>query len=81
LRLQLWSFFPPIPQGSVDSIHPEASFFITQFCVNATAGLDRVRELIERSAPDIRIMIEGGRIGSLGTLEGLAELENDSDDA
>jgi hypothetical protein len=81
LRLQLWSFFPPIPQGSADSIHPEASFFIAQFCVKATAGLDRVRELIERSAPNIRIMIEGGRIGSLGTLEGLAEFENESDDA
>jgi hypothetical protein len=74
-------YFPPIPQGSADSIHSEASFFIAQFCVKATAGLDWVRELIERSAPDIRIMIEGGRIGSLGTLKSLAELENESDDA
>jgi hypothetical protein len=47
----------------------------------ATAALDRVRELIEWGTPNIRILAEGGRACSIAELEGLAEFENESDDA
>ena len=48
---------------------------------SATAALDRVRELIESRSPNIRILAEDGRVCSLKELEGLAEYENESDDA
>lgn len=48
---------------------------------SATAALDRVRELIELRSPNIRILAEDGRVCSLKELEGLAEFENESDDA
>ena len=47
----------------------------------ATAALDRVRQLIEWRSPNIQILAEGGRVCSLAELEGLAEFENESDDA
>jgi hypothetical protein len=47
---------------------------------SATAALDRVRELMEQSLPNIRILVDG-RVCSLSELEGLAEFENESDDA
>jgi hypothetical protein len=43
--------------------------------------LDRVRQLIEWGSPNIRILAEDGRVCSLAELEGLAEFENESDDA
>jgi hypothetical protein len=48
---------------------------------SATAALDRVRQLIEWGLPNIRILTEDGRVCSLAELEGLAEFENESDDA
>ena len=48
---------------------------------SATATLDRVRQLIEWGSPNIRILTEDGRVCSLAELEGLAEFENESDDA
>jgi hypothetical protein len=48
---------------------------------SATAALDRVRELMEQRLPDIRILVDDGRVCSLSELEGLAEFENESDDA
>jgi hypothetical protein len=48
---------------------------------SATAALDRARQLIEWGAPNIRILAEDGRVCSLAELEGLAEFENESDDA
>jgi len=48
---------------------------------SATAALDRVRQLIRLSLPNIRIVAEGGRACSLEELEGLAEFENESDDS
>jgi hypothetical protein len=57
---------------------------IQEFAENfesATAALDRVRALIEGGAPGIRIETKGGRVCSLEELEGLAEFENESDDA
>lgn len=48
---------------------------------SATAALDRVRELTKRGAPSIRILREDGSVCSLAELEGLAEFENESDDA
>ena len=57
---------------------------IREFAENvesATAALDRVRELIRWGLPNIRVSTEGGRICSLEELEGLAEFENESDDA
>jgi hypothetical protein len=47
----------------------------------ATAALDRVRALIEMRLPGIRIIADGCRVCSIGDLEGLAEFENESDDA
>jgi hypothetical protein len=48
---------------------------------SATAALDLVRQLIGWGLPNIRIFAEGGRVCSLAELEGLAEFENESDDA
>jgi hypothetical protein len=48
---------------------------------SATAALDQVRQLIERGLPNIRILRQDGRVCSLEELEGLAEFENESDDA
>jgi hypothetical protein len=48
---------------------------------SATAALDRVRELMEAGVPNIRILAGDGRVCSLSELEGLAEFENESDDA
>jgi hypothetical protein len=48
---------------------------------SATAALDRVRQLMELGKPNVRIVTETGRVGSLAELEGLAEFENESDDA
>lgn len=53
----------------------------TENIESATAALDRVRELIELRAPNIRILAEDGRVYSLAELEGRAEFENESDDA
>jgi hypothetical protein len=56
---------------------------IREFAENfesATAALDRVRELTRWGAPNIRILNEG-RVCTLAELEGLAEFENESDDA
>jgi hypothetical protein len=47
----------------------------------ATAALDRVRELTKSGAPNVRVMSENGAVCSLPELEGLAEFENESDDA
>ena len=44
---------------------------------SATAALDRVRALIERGAPNIRILREGGHICSLGELQGLLRQPQD----
>jgi hypothetical protein len=43
--------------------------------------LDRFRQLVRLSSPNIRIVTEGGRACSLEELEGLAEFENESDDS
>ena len=48
---------------------------------SATEALDRVRELTKGGAPNVRILREDGRACSLEELEGLAEFENESDDA
>ena len=48
---------------------------------SATAALDRVRQLIRLSLPNIRIVTQSGRACSLEELEGLAEFENESDDS
>ena len=48
---------------------------------SATAALDRVRELTKANAPNVRVVSEKGVACSLGELEGLAEFENESDDA
>jgi hypothetical protein len=48
---------------------------------SATAALDRVRQLIRLSSPNIRIVTESGRTCSLEELECLAEFENEADDA
>jgi hypothetical protein len=47
----------------------------------ATAALDRVRAMIETGLPGIRVVADDGRVCSLSDLEGLAEFENESDDA
>ena len=47
----------------------------------ATAALDCVRMLIKAGLPNVRILTEDGRPCSLVELEGLAEFENESDDA
>jgi hypothetical protein len=48
---------------------------------SATAALDRVRELTKAGAPNVRVVTEYGRACSLAELDGLAEFENESDDA
>ena len=48
---------------------------------SATEALDRVRELTKGGAPNVRILREDGSACSLEELEGLAEFENESDDA
>jgi len=48
---------------------------------SATAALDRVRELTKRAAPNIRVLTDNGRLCSLAEIEGLAEYENEADDA
>jgi hypothetical protein len=48
---------------------------------SATAALDCVRRLIKSGVPNIRVVTESGRICSPAELEGLAEFENESDDA
>ena len=48
---------------------------------SATAALDRVRELTKSGTPNIRILREDGSVCSLEELDGLAEFENESDDA
>jgi hypothetical protein len=48
---------------------------------SATAALDRVRWLIKSALPNVRIFNEDGRPLSVSDLEGLAEFENESDDA
>ena len=50
-------------------------------CATATEALDRVRTMIASNLPDIRIWREGGVRCSLDELKGLAELENEADDA
>jgi hypothetical protein len=47
----------------------------------ATAALDRVRELTKAGAPNVRVVRQNGVACSLPELEGLAEFENESDDA
>jgi hypothetical protein len=48
---------------------------------SATAALDRVRALAKWGTPNVRITREDGRVCSLAELEGLAEFENEADDA
>jgi hypothetical protein len=48
---------------------------------SATAAPDCVRVLIKAGLPNVRILTEDGRVLSLSELEGLAEFENESDDA
>ena len=48
---------------------------------SATATLDRVRKLITLGLLNVQIETESGRPCSLAELEGLAEFENESDDA
>jgi hypothetical protein len=48
---------------------------------SATAALDRVRQLTTWGAPNIRITRADGRACSLAELVGLAEYENEADDA
>ena len=50
-------------------------------CSTATEALDRVRSMIASNAPNIRIWKEGNLPCSLDELKGLAELENEADDA
>jgi hypothetical protein len=47
----------------------------------ATAALDRVRELTRSGAPNVRVLHQNGAACSLPELEGLADFENESDDA
>jgi hypothetical protein len=47
----------------------------------ATAALDRVRELTRSGAPNVRVVHKNGAACSLAELEGLADFENESDDA
>jgi hypothetical protein len=48
---------------------------------SATAALDRVRQLITWGAPNVRVVTENGLLARSRKLEGLAEFENESDDA
>jgi hypothetical protein len=48
---------------------------------SATAALDRLRELTKLGALNVRVVSENGGACSLAELEGLAEFENESDDA
>ena len=50
-------------------------------CATATEALDRVRTMMVSRVPDIRILKEGTLPCSLDELKGLAELENEADDA
>jgi hypothetical protein len=54
---------------------------VQEFVESATAALDRVRLLIKARLPNVRVLTEDGRVLSLSELEGLAEFENESDDA
>ena len=57
---------------------------IREFVENAATAaeaVDRVRAMIKRRWPCIRVITEGGREQSLSELESLAEFENESDDA
>jgi hypothetical protein len=45
------------------------------------AALDHIRQLLKFGSPNIRIVTGDGRACPLAELEGLAEFENDSDDA
>ena len=47
----------------------------------ATSALDRVRGLVKSGAPNIRVVRDGAVPCSLPEPEGLAEFENESDDA
>lgn len=47
----------------------------------ATGALDRIHELAKSGAPNVRVVRENGVACSLSELEGLAEFENESDDA
>jgi hypothetical protein len=47
----------------------------------ATAALDSVRELTRSGAPNVRVVRHYGAACSLPELEGLADFENESDDA
>ncbi len=47
----------------------------------ATGALDRIRELAKSGAPNVRVVRENGVACSPSELEGLAEFENESDDA
>ena len=48
---------------------------------SATVALDRVRALIEMRLSNVRKLRDDGRACSITELEGLAEFENESDDA
>jgi hypothetical protein len=50
-------------------------------CASATDALDRVRIMMASDLPNIRICKESGLPCSLDELKGLAELENEADDA
>jgi hypothetical protein len=50
-------------------------------CATATDALDRVRTMMASDLPNIRIWKEGSLPCSLDELKGLAELENEADDA
>jgi hypothetical protein len=50
-------------------------------CDTATAALDRVRRIIASGLPNVRVLRDDGGQCSLAELEGLAEFENESDDA
>jgi hypothetical protein len=50
-------------------------------CATATDALDRVRTMMALGLQNIRIWKEGSLPCSLDELKGLAELENEADDA
>jgi hypothetical protein len=50
-------------------------------CATATDALDRVRTMMASDLPNIRIWKEGSLPCFLDELKGLAELENEADDA
>jgi DNA invertase Pin-like site-specific DNA recombinase len=50
-------------------------------CATAIDALDRVRTMVASGLPNIRILKEDRQPCSLDELKGLAELENEADDA